>query len=522
MDFLTVPRPSRFAPNNIDIPETSKKGLTRGVSAASGINGWVAADDTDKDQTEDRDEVTMNNDGKFLANTDVDLTLSMAGGLPCTSLGRIATSEKSLDIDMGRDLMIGQPSGSEIGDRAASYESRGPSSRKRNLEKGGSSDDRPVLGLQQQADSVEGTVIDCDGDEVTDCRQYSAGPSKRARDTDVFEYSPHRRDSSGAGPSHSVGFEAYAEGNRVSPLHQENDRLMGIQSAKDSTCASSVIAMDIVCPDLNDDSMESVENYPGDFDDVHFPSSSNVDMNETSELNNSNQVQQSICLQTATEVGPGEMGVSSTNDGEGIFNAETTQARDGISVGVSGGSVGICASHEAEIHGADLSVHRTESVVGDIEPRVEDVENQGQTGESAPDPGLMDEIVPDMNREDPNGYNQEVLSHSTARADSGSKIGCTTKADSVESGEKISQDCNIPPVNSSLPSHSCNVIVNSSFGHTKKEIVKEGKSSFTNNCPPHLESDFVNANGIGMFFLPGFENFSHHLKCLYFLIEMVS
>ncbi|KAK4254577.1 hypothetical protein QN277_009939 [Acacia crassicarpa] len=497
MDFVTVPRPSRFAPNNIDIPETSKKmGLTRGVSAASGINGWAAADDTEKDQTEDRDEVTTTNEGKFLANTDIDLTLSMAGGLPCASLGRIATSEKSHDVDMGRDLMIGQPSGSEIGDRAASYESRGPSSRKRNLEKGGSSDDRPVLGLQQQADSVEGTVIDCDGDEVTDCRQYSAGPSKRARDSDIFYCSPHQRDSSGAGPSHSLGFEAYAEGNRVSSLHQENDRLMGIQSARESTCASSVIAMDVVCHDINDDSMESVENHPGDFDDVHFPSSSNVDMNETSELNNSNQVQQSICLQTATEVAPGEMGVSSTNNGEEIFNAGTAQARDGTSFGVSGGSVGICASHEAEIHGADISVHRTDSVVGDVEPRVEDVENQGQTGESTPDPGLMDEIVPDMNREDPNGDNQEMLSHSAARTDSGSKIGCTTKAESVESGEKISQDCNIPPANSRHPSRSCNVIVNSGCGQTKEEIMKDGKSSFTNNCT-HLELDFANANGIG-------------------------
>ncbi|KAF7842894.1 Nuclear-interacting partner of ALK [Senna tora] len=488
LDFLTVPRPSRFASNNIDIPETSKKmGLTRGVSAASGISGWVAADDTEKDQTEDRDEVTTS-EGKFLANTDVDLTLSMAGGFPCTSLGRTATSEKSHDVDMGRDLMIGQPSGSEIGDRAASYESRGPSSRKRNLEKGGSSDDRPILGLQQQADSVEGTVIDCDGDEVTDGRQYSAGPSKRARDSDIFDCSPHQRDSSGAGPSHSVGFEAY-----------ENDRLIGILSARDSTCASSVIAMDIVCHDVNDDSMESVENYPGDLNDVHFPSSSNygnVDMNETSELNNSNQVQQSICLQTATEVGPGEMGVSSTNYGEEIFNAETAQARDGISFGVSGGSVGMCASHEAEIHGADISVHRADSVVGDMEPRVEDAENQGQTGESTPDPGLMDEIVPDMNREDPNGDNQEMLSHSAARTDSGSKIGCTTKAESVESGEKISQNCNLPPANSSHPSRSCNAIVDSGCERTKEENMKDGKSSFTNNCA-HLESDFATANGIG-------------------------
>lgn len=505
-DFVTVSRPARFAPNSIDIPDTSKKiGLTRGVSAASGISGWVAADDTGKDQTEDRDEVATN-EGKLLANTDLDLNLTMAGGFPFTPLGRTATSGNNHDEDMGRDLMIGQPSGSEIGDRAASYESRGPSSRKRNLEKGGSSDYRPVLRLQQQADSVEGTVIDRDGDEVTDGGQYSAGagPSKRARDSDIFDTycSPHRRDSSGAGPSLSMGFEAYAIGNRVSSFHQGSERLVGIQSARDSTRASSVIAMDTVCHSVNDDSMESVENHPGDFDDVHFPSSctyGNVDMNETSELNNSNQAQQSTCFQTATGVVPGEVGVSSTNYGEELFNAETVtaQARDGISFGVSGGSVGMCASHEAEIHGAEISVHRADSVVGEMEQRVEDAENQGQTGESVPDPGLMDEIVPDdMNREDPVGDNQEMMSHSAGRMDSGSKIGCSTKAESVESGEKISQNCNLPPANNSHPSRSCNINIYSGCENAKEEMKKDGKSSFTNNCVIR-ESDFGIANGIG-------------------------
>ncbi|RVW89967.1 hypothetical protein CK203_036572 [Vitis vinifera] len=400
-DFLTVPRPARFAPNSIDIPDTSKKmALTRGASAASGVSGWVAADDMEKEQTEDRDEVATTNEGKLLPNTDVDLNLTMAGGLSFTQMGRTAMSENMHDADMGRDLMIGQPSGSEVGDRAASYESRGPSSRKRSLEIGASSDDRPHLRMQQ-ADSIEGTVIDRDGDEVTDGRQYSAGPSKRARDSDIFDTycSPYNRDSSGAGPSHSLGFEIYADANKGVPFRQGSDQVVGISSARDSTRASSVIAMDTIGHSANENSMESVENYPGDIDDVQFPSSSiygNLDMNDTSEMNYSNQAQQSICFQPAAEVVPGEMGVSSTNDGEEIFNAEivTAQARDGFSFGISGGSVGMCASHEAEIHGTDISVHRADSVVGDVEPRTEDAENQGQTGESAPGPGLMDEIVP--------------------------------------------------------------------------------------------------------------------------------
>ncbi|KAJ7947373.1 Zinc finger, C3HC-like [Quillaja saponaria] len=331
LDFLIVPRPACIAPNNLDVPDTSKKmGLTRGVSAASGINGRDSADDTEKN--------------------------------------RLKTMMKSC---------------------------------KRNFEEGGSSDYRPFLRLQHQADSVEGTVIDRDGDEVTDGRQYSAGPSKRARDTDIYDTycSSYQRDFSGADPSHSVGLEVYADANQVPSLRHGSDQFMGIHSARNSTRASSVIAMDTICHSANDDSMESVENYP-----------------ETT----------------------------------------TAQARDGI----SGGSVGMCASHEAEIHGACISVHRADSVVGDLEPRVEDAENQGQTGESVPYPRLMDEIVPDdINREDPNGDSQEMLSLSVGRGDSGSKIDGSSKAESVESGEKISASCKLVLANSTRPSHSCNAVM---------------------------------------------------------------
>lgn len=504
-DFLTVPRPACFTPNNIDIPDTSKKmGLTRGVSAASGINGWVAADDVGKEQTEDRDEVATTNQGISLLNTDVDLNLTMAGGLSYSQFGRTAMSDNINDANMGRDLMIGQPAGSEVGDRAASYESRGPSSRKRVLEKGGSSNDRPQQLMMQQADSIEGTVIDRDGDEVTDGKQYSAGPSKRVRDSDMFDTycSSYQRESSGAGPSHSLGFEIYADANRISSFRQGSDQFIGNPSARDSTRASSVIAMDTVCHSGNDDSMESVENYPGDVDDVHYPSSSiygNLDMNETSELNYSQQAQQSICFQPAAEGGLGEMGGSSTNGGEELFNAETAtaQARDRFSFGISGGSVGMCASHEAEIHGTDASVHRTHSVVGDVEPRIEDAENQGQTGESAPEPGLMDEIVPEeTNREDPHGDSQDIFSRSVGRADSGSKIDSSVKDESVESGEKTSRSHKISLGNTAHPSLSCNAIVHSGHETSKKEVNRDGKASPTKDYA-YLESDCAAAHGIG-------------------------
>ncbi|KAK9267528.1 hypothetical protein L1049_009956 [Liquidambar formosana] len=260
--------------------------------------------------------------------------------------------------------------------------------------------------------------------------------------------------------------------------------------------------MDTVCHSANDGSMESVENYPGDVDDAHFPSSSiygNLDMNDTSELNNSNQAQQSICFQQAAEVVPGEMGGSSTNDGEEIFNAGTVtaQARDGFSFGISGGSVGMCASHEAEIHGTDVSIHRADSVVGDVEPRIEDAENQGQTGESAPIPGMMDEVVPEeIDREDPHGDSQEVLYRSAGRADSGSKIDGSMKADSVESGEKISQSPKLAQDNNAHPSLSCNAIVYSGYETSKKEVRRALKASLAKDSA-YLESDYAAANGIG-------------------------
>ncbi|CAH2068560.1 unnamed protein product [Thlaspi arvense] len=499
-DFLTVSRPARYAPNSIDIPETSKKMvLTRGVSAASGISGWVATDGIDKEQMEDHDEAGTTDEGKSQSNVGADLNPTMTAGISSTQLHTSVRSEKYQDVNMGRDLIIGQPSSSEVGDRAASYESRGPSTRKRNLDEGGSTVDTPQL--MQQADSIEGTVIDRDGDEVDGGGQYSAGPSKRARDSEAFEtyHSSFRRDSSGAGPSHSVGFDIETDTHRVDPSHPGPEQNIHIASTRDSTRASSVIAMDTFCHSADDDSMESVENCPGDVDDAHFPSTSgikNSDLNNTSELNYSNQAQQSTC--PATLRNTGEMGVSSTNDGEEVLNTDTMTAhgRDGPSFGISGGSVGMGASHEAEIHGTDVSAHRTDSVVGDAEPVAEVTENQGQTGEFAPDPGLMGDFVPEeMDREDPHGDSQDFMSRSVGRADSGSKILGSMKAESVESGEKNSSMNIVPQENSAHPSLSCNAILCSGYEVSKEEVTQGRKASPADDSA-YPQSDFLVANGI--------------------------
>ncbi|KAK1278607.1 hypothetical protein QJS04_geneDACA022151 [Acorus gramineus] len=494
-DFLTVPRPAHFTPNHVDTTDTGKKiTVTRGVSAASGISGWVAADGMEKEQTDARDEAETTQEAKSLSNAGVDLNLTMAGGLPSSSnFGMPEMMENFNDGAMGRDLMIGQPAGSEVGDRAASYESRGPSTRKRSAEEGGSTVDRP-LNRMNQADSIEGTITDKDGDEVDDHREYLGGSSKRARGFDIFDsyHSSGRVGSSGAGPSRSLGFEIDLDINRAVPFRQESYQNIGAApSNRDSARASSVIAMDTICHGADDDSMESVENHPGDVDDVQFASPAvvrNPDINDASELNYSNLAQQSVCFQTAAR----EKGASSVNEGE-ILNAETVTApaRDGLSFGISGGSVGMGASHEAEIHGVDVSVHRGDSVVGDAEPVAEVIENQGQTGESAPDPGLMDEFVPEVDREDPHGDSQDMMSRSVARADSGSKVYCSMKEDSVESGEKTSHT--IGNENSAHPSLSCNAIIKSGHAASKEEVMQEERVSLTENCL-YQESDYVATN----------------------------
>ncbi|KAK1353873.1 C3HC-type domain-containing protein [Heracleum sosnowskyi] len=488
LDFLSVSRPARFAPSIVDIPQTSKKLALRSKHESLSphykeqppivsFRKFHQEHIYNMPQTfHFLTEAAMVDEGKSMSNIGVDLNLTMGGGLSSAQVNMNMTSDQPQDVTIGRDLMIGQPSSSEVGDRAASYESRGPSTRKRNLEEGGSTVDRPHL-LIRQADSVEGTVIDSDGDEVNDGEQYSAGPSKRSREAYAFEtnQSSYRRDSSGAGPSRSLVFEINRDANR-------DDQFFGIPSTRDSARASSVIAMDTIGHSADDDSMESVENRPGEMDDVQFPMAfRNPDLNETSELNYSNQAQQSVWLPAIRVAG--DVGVSSTNEEE-VLNTDTTNARgrDGPSFGMSGGSVGMGASHEAEIHSADLSVHRADSVVGDMEPVAEVTENQGQTGEFAPDPGLMGDYVPqEMEREYPHGDSQDMMSGSVARADSGSKIVGSGKVDSVESGEKTSDMHLLPNENSNHPSHSCNAILYSGYEASKDEVTQAGKASPTDD-----------------------------------------
>ncbi|KAL2331146.1 hypothetical protein Fmac_018727 [Flemingia macrophylla] len=488
-DFLTAPRPVHLTPCGMDTPQTSKKiASTRGVSAASGINEWAAADGFEKERTGDRDEATTSDKRQLVSNKCLDLSLKMTCGPSCSPIKNlISTSGHMQDTGEGKDLTIGLPSRSEVGDQAASYESQGPNACKRKLDDGGTAVDRPHLNLQQ-ADSAERTITDRDNNEVIGNHQYSAGPFKRARDTnpvETFQFS--LRNFSDVVPSHSPDIPMEPDANITNQLNPERDHAIGIQSNRDSAHASSIIAMNTVYHDSDDESMESVENFPVDVNDGNFPS---ADLNETSELNSSYQAQQSACFQPLLERVGGETGVSSSNACGEVLNTEilTAHARDGPSFGISGGSVGMGASHEAEIHGTDVSVHRGDSL-GDVDTIADVIENQGQAGEFEPYHGLTGDFVPEeVSREDPQGDSQAVVSQSTARADSGSKVVASAKVESVESGEKTSSSMQMGPGNGAHPSLSCNAVVCSAYEVSKEEVTQTGKAS-------HIDDGAYNESG---------------------------
>ncbi|KAG2257010.1 hypothetical protein Bca52824_076304 [Brassica carinata] len=469
-DFLTTSRPVPLAPINANLPETSKKmGVTHGTSETSGINGWFANEDMEQQQNEDVDEADTLGKRRLISNTGISFYQTAAGASSFAQLDMSVKRDNYQFSDRGEEVMRRQPSGSETGDRAASYESRGPSTRKRNLEDGGSTADRPYLRIQH-ADSVEGSVVDRDGDE-------------RTRGSEVQETCLpfYGRDLSVGGPSHSVDAENEREVNRS----EGNEQAMAFPGARDSTRDSSVIAMDTICHSANDDSMESVENRPGDFDDVNYPfvaTAQSADLNEPSELNLSNQAQQSACFQPAHVRSNAEQGISSINDGDEVLNTETW------------GSVGMGASHEAEIHGADISVHRGDSVVGSMEPVVEVIED---LGEFAPDQCVTDDFVAEeMDREDRLGDSQDRVSQSVARADSGSKIVDSSKAESVESGEKMSNMNVLMNDDSVHPLLSCNAIVCSGFEASKEEVTQTWNESPL-NAGFALPGSSYTANGQG-------------------------
>ncbi|KAG6473484.1 hypothetical protein ZIOFF_067401 [Zingiber officinale] len=120
-------------------------------------------------------------------------------------------------------------------------------------------------------DKVEEIIEEADDDP-----QYSGGPNKQTCGFDIFDtYHPLTRiNSSGASPNHNLCFDI-VDANRVE-FKIESDMGVGLLFHIDSTRASSVIAMDVICSG-EEDSLTSAEDYVGDVANLHrvldgFPS----------------------------------------------------------------------------------------------------------------------------------------------------------------------------------------------------------------------------------------------------------
>ena len=91
------------------------------------------------------------------------LNLTIAAGPPLTCFNTPAIVAPLEDPVEDMDPMLGKPTGNEVGDHAASYESRGPQAHKRSMDEGGSTMDRLAI-IVQRVDSVEGTMANCNVD----------------------------------------------------------------------------------------------------------------------------------------------------------------------------------------------------------------------------------------------------------------------------------------------------------------------------------------------------------------------
>eukprot|EP00250_Pteridium_aquilinum_P008326 c17854_g1_i1 orf=558-3440(-) len=412
-NYTTALRPSALLTSGlINSPEPPQKymgSLKRNASAASAVEGLRAP----KGRREEGVDATALAEEKMASYNG----LNIGGAAPTPALlGSSAAEPPCAEPATGSQQFIGQPEGSEMGGAAASYESFGPGFPGCRMDEGGSTVDRPQSRMHR-ADSIEGTVLDFEGDEadngeVGKKRSFVGESSKRkcgeSSGADQFSYGPAYMDAIPTEPDYDAeDLERLKKSRREAILQELNKpRALLAQPMGNSVHASSVIAMD-TSQGKPENSMESVENFPQD-DDMQGTAFS-WEKNErvgNEELNYIEQAQQSTCHQGNAGdalAGPSDLGVSTSDEGD-IDTALDNDAAccdaavgmgQGLSVGVSGGSVQMGASHEAEIHGADLSVHKMESVVNEAELITELTDPQRQTSESVPGQALTGQSLPD-------------------------------------------------------------------------------------------------------------------------------
>lgn len=473
-NYTTVTRPLPLSAGLAELPEQPEKytgALMRGVSAASSVEGWhtVEASVKEKDlRDEAGDAITIGGQKIASQSGALDLNLTIAGGPTPTLLGSFAIELPSAELAADSQKLLGKPEGSQMGGPAASFESFGPGFKGRRIDDGGSTVDRPQSRMLR-SDSIEGTVVDLEGGEVDDGEvgrknSYNGESSKRKRggESPAADQLSYGVAITEPGCSNFVTLEADFEvdnpdsftRNQQHLLLQEiyEQRILLAQPAENSVYSSSVIAVD-TSYSKRENSMESVENFPQDSDiqgtAFSWEKSERVDDDEFNVLE---LAQQSTCHRGNIgefHDGPSVPGISTSDEGGGDIVVENDAAAFsaaigmgcGVSVGMSGGSVQMGVSHEAAIHGADLSVHRMESLTNDAELITEVTGLQRQSSESVPDLAMTARFVPDNieqtnARNNPMDSQEAVPSVSVARVYSGVKQDESGQGESWESEKR--------------------------------------------------------------------------------------
>ncbi|MCO5577123.1 hypothetical protein L7F22_030946 [Adiantum nelumboides] len=424
--FATASRPSTLITSGLlNGPELQQKypgSLKRNASAASGVEGMhaVQASLKEKDWKEALDATALGEERLSSYNGRAETLIATGAGTHTPALpGSSAAEPQCAEPATDSQQFVGQPEGSEMGGAAASYESFGPGFPGCRMDEGGSTVDRPQSRMHR-ADSIEGTVLDFEGDEADNGevgkKRYFVGESSKRKcgessGADQLSYGAAHMDATPTEPDYEIeDLERLKRSRREAILQELNrPRAFSVQPMGNSVHASSVIAMD-TSQGKPENSMESVENFPQDEDmqGTAFSWEKNERVGHE-DLNYIEQAQQSTCHQGNagdTHAGPSDLGVSTSDEGD-IDTALDNDAvcfdaamgiGQGLSVGVSGGSVQMGASHEAEIHGTDLSVHKMESLMNEGELMTEVTDPQRQTSESVPGQALTGQSLPDETR----------------------------------------------------------------------------------------------------------------------------
>jgi hypothetical protein len=134
---------------------------------------------------------------------------------------------------------------------------------------------------------------------------------------------------------------------------------------------------------------------------------------------------------------------------------------------------------------------------------------------------LIDEFVPEeVDREEPHGDSQDLISQSVGQADSGSKIYGSTKVVSVESGEKVGHDTNHG--SNMHPSLSGNVGMRASLDPSNDDVTQAGK--ILNNGDALMGLNYDPRNGLGtclqefLLDITSVLHILHHFQCFHHVV----